>query len=51
MPAVGRRTAQAAARGRRADVGEWGAQFGWPIVAVHLHLLPDGRVLSWGRPG
>jgi galactose oxidase len=31
--------------------GEWSAPFPWPIVAVHLHLLPDGRVLSWGRIG
>ncbi len=35
----------------QATVGEWGAPFDWPIVAVHLHLLPDGRVLSWGRIG
>jgi hypothetical protein len=34
-----------------ASVGEWSAPFGWPVVAVHLHLLPDGRVLSWGRIG
>ena len=33
------------------DAGEWGAQFDWPIVAVHLTLLPDGRVLSWGKTG
>jgi hypothetical protein len=31
--------------------GEWGRPFPWPIVAVHLHLLPTGRVLSWGRIG
>ena len=31
--------------------GEWGRPFPWPIVAVHLHLLPNGRVLSWGRIG
>jgi hypothetical protein len=35
----------------RADLGEWTAPFPWPVVAVHLHLLPDGRVLSWGRIG
>ncbi len=34
-----------------ASTGEWGAPFPWPVVAVHLHLLPDGRVLSWGRFG
>jgi hypothetical protein len=35
----------------QADQGEWSAPFPWPVVAVHLHLLPDGRVLSWGRMG
>lgn len=35
----------------QATVGEWSAPFDWPVVAVHLHLLPDGRVLSWGRLG
>jgi galactose oxidase len=31
--------------------GEWSAPFAWPVVAVHLHLLPNGKVLSWGRIG
>ena len=31
--------------------GAWAAPFTWPVVAVHLHLLPTGRVLSWGRIG
>ncbi len=35
----------------QASRGEWSAPFAWPVVAVHLHLLPDGRVLSWGRIG
>ena len=35
----------------QASVGEWSAPFDWPVVAVHLHLLPDGRVLSWGLNG
>lgn len=34
-----------------ASQGRWDAPFAWPVVAVHLHLLPDGRVLSWGRIG
>jgi len=34
-----------------ATAGEWTAPFPWPVVAVHLHLLPTGRVLSWGRMG
>jgi galactose oxidase len=31
--------------------GQWSAPFAWPVVAVHLHLLPSGKVLSWGRIG
>jgi galactose oxidase-like protein len=31
--------------------GQWSSPFPWPVVAVHLHLLPSGRVLSWGRIG
>jgi hypothetical protein len=34
-----------------ADIGAWTAPFNWPIVAVHMHLLPNGRVLSWGKAG
>jgi N-acetylneuraminic acid mutarotase len=32
-----------------ATVGQWSATFPWVNVAVHLSLLPDGRVLSFGR--
>jgi galactose oxidase len=35
----------------RATHGQWSEPFAWPIVAVHLHLLPSGRVLSWGHVG
>ena len=31
--------------------GEWTAPAPWPIVAVHLHLLLDGKVLAWGKFG
>ncbi len=31
--------------------GEWSAPFSWPVVALHVSLLPDGRVLSWGHYG
>ena len=34
-----------------ASQGQWSAPIAWPVVAVHLHVLPDGRVLSWGRIG
>ena len=32
-----------------ATVGQWSSSFPWVDVAVHLTLLPDGRVLSFGR--
>lgn len=35
----------------QATLGEWGFPFAWPVVAVHLHLLPNGQVLSWGAAG
>jgi galactose oxidase len=35
----------------QARLGEWTAPFPWPVVAVHLHLLPNGKVLSWGAVG
>lgn len=27
--------------------GAWSPVYAWPNVAIHLHLLPDGRVLSY----
>ena len=33
------------------DIGTWTAPFPWPIVAIHMMLMPDGRVLSVGRSG
>jgi Domain of unknown function (DUF1929)/Kelch motif len=35
----------------QASEGEWSSSFLWPVVAVHLHLLPTGDVLSWGKVG
>jgi hypothetical protein len=31
--------------------GKWGAAFPTPVVAVHVHLLPTGKVLLWGDRG
>src|SRR4029077_6395496 len=28
------------------EVGQWSGPFAWPIVAVHMALLPTGRVLA-----
>ena len=33
------------------ESGSWTAPFPWPIVAVHMVLLPDGKVLTVGRWG
>ena len=32
----------------QATTGSWSPVMSWPLVALHLHLLPDGNVLSWG---
>ncbi len=37
--------------GPEAVTGKWAGVISWPIVAVHLAVLPDGRVLSMGRAG
>ena len=34
-----------------AESGSWSAPIPWPAIAVHLSLLPNGKVLSWGRGG
>ncbi|HKT59088.1 MAG TPA: galactose oxidase-like domain-containing protein [Gemmatimonadales bacterium] len=33
------------------QAGSWSAPFSWPIVAIHMVLLPDQRILSLGRTG
>jgi galactose oxidase len=33
------------------ESGQWSAPFSWPIVAIHLVLLADQRVLAVGRLG
>ena len=30
-------------------VGSWATPFAWPAVAIHTHLLPNGKVLTFGR--
>ena len=41
----------AVASATAADTGQWTAPFYWPVIAVHMVLLPDGKVLSLGRQG
>jgi len=39
---------QAAAQGPDPSVvGQWSAVMPWPIVAVHAHVLPTGKVMFW----
>jgi galactose oxidase len=49
-PALAASTAGVAA-GTPATVGRWSAPFSWPIIALHVHLLRTGKVLSWGKFG
>ena len=30
-------------------LGQWSAESPWPTVGVHLAVLADGRVLTWGE--
>jgi hypothetical protein len=41
----------AAATGPSEPRGQWSAPFTWPNIAVHLNLLPNGKVLAWGLSG
>ncbi len=46
-PEAARATAKALAS-RVIQPGQWTAPFAWPNIAVHMHLLPNGKVLTWG---
>jgi PKD repeat protein len=45
-PAVARLASATAA-----EVGTWTNPFPWPVVSIHLSLLPTGKVLAWGLIG
>ena len=32
-----------------ATTGKWGPLVNWDIVPLHLHLLPTGKLLAWGK--
>src|SRR5688500_6539429 len=32
-------------------VGRWGPVENWPVVGVHVALLPNGKVLAWDSVG
>src|SRR3954468_16370358 len=50
--AVSARAARAAAfAGNPHDVGQWGPIVNWPVVGVHVALLPNGKVLAYDSVG
>src|SRR3954470_22619128 len=51
VTAVDASAAAAAAAGAAQDVGQWGAVTGWPVVGVHVALLPNGKVLAYDSVG
>ncbi len=51
VPCTPQASAAVIAGATNAQTGSWSAPFAWPIVAVHMHLLRTGKVLSWGEGG
>ena len=43
--------AAAAVAGTPQDVGEWGPVVDWPVIGVHVALLPNGKVLAYDSVG
>ena len=41
----------AAVTGTEGDVGQWGPVIDWPVVGVHVALLPNGKVLAYDSVG
>jgi hypothetical protein len=33
----------------KASTGEWGPVIPWGIVPLHMSLLPNGKILAWGK--
>src|SRR3954447_2623170 len=33
----------------KALLGAWGSPVNWPVLSIHASVLPDGKVLTWGR--
>jgi hypothetical protein len=45
------RAAAAAVPGAEGEVGSWSAPIDWPVVGVHVALLPNGKVLAYDSVG
>src|SRR3954463_14450216 len=43
--------AAAATAGLPQDVGQWGPVVDWPVIGVHVALLPNGKVLAYDSVG
>jgi hypothetical protein len=39
-------TGSAAAK-TASDDGVWAGPYAWPCVSIHMHLLPNGKILTW----
>src|SRR4051812_4446462 len=44
-------SAAAAVGGNPGEIGAWGPVVGWPVVGVHVALLPNGKVLAYDSVG
>ena len=42
-------TIAAVALPAEAATGKWGPLVNWDIVPLHMHLLPTGKLLAWGK--
>src|SRR3954451_13389542 len=51
LSAVDARAAAAALTGAPQDEGQWGPVVDWPVVGVHVALLPNGKVLAYDSVG
>jgi hypothetical protein len=51
LTATDAEAAAAAVAGAPQDVGEWGPVVDWPVVGVHVALLPNGKVLAYDSVG
>jgi hypothetical protein len=49
--ATGRTATAAALAADPGQVGQWGPVADWPVVGIHVALLPNGKVLAWDSVG
>jgi len=49
--AVLSRAATAAVAADPGQAGQWGSVVNWPVVGIHVALLPNGKVLAWDSVG